>query len=883
MRVAYFSPLNPQRSGISDYSEELLPYLAENAEITLFVDGFQPSNRELLKSFGLVDYRRKPVRLDQLKEFDAVVYHIGNDHRFHAGIFDALRRHRGIVVFHDFALQDFFLGLARERKNPRLYLDEVEACQGEQDRRLAETSLLEGRPPTFLKRPTDFPLNARLARGAEGIIVHSEWSQTRFRQIAPGVPIARIPMPTKVIASSVQPPEAELNPSCRKIGIACFGLIIPGKGIDQILRVLSTLRTEYDFHFTLVGAENPYFDVRSLISAYRMTDRVTVTGHVSLEEFQRQIRSADIAINLRERTVGETSASLCRIMAAGVPVIVSNVGSFAELPDNAVIKIEHDHLADRMLRAFLQKLMQDPILRQRIGSNARQYVITEHDIKLSADRYLRFIRDVVRTRAQRSLLDSVTGELLEMGTNTTDTPLLQSLAAEIATLAPVAAFTTKGGHQNGRQAYDSTSKLPITREVVIDTGVEENIDVGSSNQRLSKIEGLDYKRAAIEYASKLDPERYHYLFTKPFYNLANKPPKHLGEGMDAETFRHFCDFANLAVALTLPAGKRILDVGCGSGWLSEFFARLGYDVTGIDISPELTEIATKRLSSLKYDADHQTPVRCRFLVHDVESGPLNETFDAVVCYDSLHHFEDERAVVKNLATMTAYGGVVFILEGDRPEEGSATEEELINVMRRYQTLESPFSRSYLRTLLDEQGLAVIGDYVSVNGLFERTAISGDCLRVSPPDVNYLLCKKVVLEPGRPASSVLTSLQASALQAELTIDQLPSEVESGSVLRFSLLIKNTGNGLWLVGPAERAGSVMLGLRLLDRAGLSVSERHGTPPLPHAIAAGESVKLRVELRMPSRPGEYTLKIDMVAQHVCWFEDNGSTPLVLPLQIV
>ena len=43
MKLAYFSPLNPQPSGMSDYSEELLPYLAADAEITLFVDGFAPA------------------------------------------------------------------------------------------------------------------------------------------------------------------------------------------------------------------------------------------------------------------------------------------------------------------------------------------------------------------------------------------------------------------------------------------------------------------------------------------------------------------------------------------------------------------------------------------------------------------------------------------------------------------------------------------------------------------------------------------------------------------------------------------------------------------------------------------------------------------------
>ena len=55
MKLAYFSPLGPQRSGISDYSEELLPHLAAGAEITLFVDGFHPLNRELTARFAVRD------------------------------------------------------------------------------------------------------------------------------------------------------------------------------------------------------------------------------------------------------------------------------------------------------------------------------------------------------------------------------------------------------------------------------------------------------------------------------------------------------------------------------------------------------------------------------------------------------------------------------------------------------------------------------------------------------------------------------------------------------------------------------------------------------------------------------------------------------------
>ena len=403
------------------------------------------------------------------------------------------------------------------------------------------------------------------------------------------------------------------------------------------------------------------------------------------------------------------------------------------------------------------------------------------------------------------------------------------------------------------------------------------------NGRLPKLDGVDYKRAAIEYVSMLDAERRHYLFTKPFYNLANKPTKHAGEGMDAETFRHFCDFANIAVTLALPAGSSILDVGCGSGWLSEYFARLGYIVKGIDISPELIQMSRERIARVPYDVDHETALRCTFEVHDIEHGTLDEQFDGVICYDSLHHFEDERVVMANLSALTAYAGSLFILEGDRPPPGSATEDELREVMGRYGTLESPFSRDYLRALLDEHGFAVVGDYVSVNGLFERDSLEGDRLRVTPPEVNYLLCKKIVAEKSRLASSVPDSRQPGLLRARFAaLATVAEQVAPGELLSIPISVENCGDTLWLTGQSVRAGIVMPAVRVFDQDGLLVTEFHGQPLLPHPVAPGETVRIKIEYRAPERSGSYRLKLDLVDQQVCWFEERGSETLSIQFEV-
>ncbi len=886
MKLAYFSPVNPQPSGISDYSEELLPYLAAHAEIELFVDGFRPSTQELLARFRWHDYRANPAILESLPECDAIIYHMGNDHRYHTGIARVMREHPGVVVFHDFALQDFFLGQARAEGDMRSYLDEIEICHGQRERATAEEYARRGATPPHAAAPLTFPLNAALARAAEGIIVHSEWGRARFAALVPTVPVAHINMPIKprlnqeLAGVAIRKAPEGAGAASRTTQLANFGLITPGKGIERVLRALSSLKPDHDFHYTLVGEPNSFFDVRALVRKYDIEDRVTITGHLSMEEFERRMAATDIALNLRERTVGETSASLCRIMAAGVTAIVSNVGAFSEFPDNAVVKIDQDQYADSLLEAYLCELIENTPLRQQIGRNARRHVLANHNIEKGAERYINFVREVIELRPRRHLINGVADELSHLGFRANDEKLLGGVASELALLAPAA--TLKG---NGLQseATHTTNRIASAPANSSDgNGHAASDPVAPKPGRLAKIEGLDYKRAAVEYPGMLDAERSYYLRTKPFYNLANKPVKHTGDGMDEETHRHFTDFANMAVTLALPAGASILDVGCGSGWLSEYFARLGYDVTGIDISDDLIQMARERLDRTPYKVDHETPLRCRFLTHDVETAPLAEKFDAVICYDSLHHFVDEHAVMSHLSAMVSRNGLLFILEGDKPEEGSATEEELVGVMREFSTLESPFDPEYLRSLVVAHGFKVIGDYVSANGLFERDTVEDGRVAIDPAQINYLLCKKVV-DGVSSGGDVRDSRAPGKLSASIElVDEFPVTVLPYSEVSVRLRIENTGDTVWLTGPAQRKGAVMLGVLLMDDAGSVLSERHGEPPLPRAIGAGEAAETVISFRAPVAPGSYRLKVDLVAQHVAWFEQQGSQPLLLPFDI-
>ena len=579
---------------------------------------------------------------------------------------------------------------------------------------------------------------------------------------------------------------------------------------ERGLRVLAKLKGHYLFHYYITGELDDMSAARELVRAYGMTERVTLTGNISPEEFSRQLAATDIALFLHERAESETANLLRRIMISGVPPIVFATGWCAALPNDSAVKIDQDEHMEALLSAYLERLITDAPLRERIGANARRYALA--------------------TAAAISYTSS------EPPAPAANTPEIDRLA---------------------------------------------RASTPSSNGRFKKLEGLDYKRGAIEYPRKLDAGHRYHLLTKPFYNLAIKLSKYEGEGIDADTHRHFCDFANMTATLPLPLGARILDVGCGSGWLCEYFARFGYDVTGIDISPELIEMARDRLHHVPYGVDQETPLRYRFLTHDIESAPLAESFDIIICYDSLHHFVDERAVLHHLAAMLDDGGYLFVLEGNLPPEGSETEKELRDTMQHYETLESPFSREYLMALLGEYGFAVVGDYISVNGLFERDSLQDErLLPIEPSAVNCLLCKKVAAHPH---GVIPDSRHPGLLRARLTRHgDWAERIAPGAPLQLRFEVENTGDTLWLASRAALKGRVRLGVKILNEAGVCVDEFHGQPPLVRALTPGEKVLLSLDHPAPRAPGTYILKIDLIDQDICWFEEKGSQPLTLSFQV-
>lgn len=100
------------------------------------------------------------------------------------------------------------------------------------------------------------------------------------------------------------------------------------------------------------------------------------------------------------------------------------------------------------------------------------------------------------------------------------------------------------------------------------------------------------------------------------------------------------------------AGASVLDAGCGGGFLSEEFARLGCRVAGVDLSRE--SIAAARAHAVREELD------VAYAAGDAGRLPFRDgSFDAACCCDVLEHVADPEGVIAEIARVLRPGGVFF--------------------------------------------------------------------------------------------------------------------------------------------------------------------------------------------------------------------------------
>ena len=92
------------------------------------------------------------------------------------------------------------------------------------------------------------------------------------------------------------------------------------------------------------------------------------------------------------------------------------------------------------------------------------------------------------------------------------------------------------------------------------------------------------------------------------------------------------------------------------------------------------------------------------------------------------------------------------------------------------------------------------------------------------------------------------------------------------------IRNTGDTLWLRGTSH--GHVQLGIQLFIPERALLIREFARTSLPSDVAPDQSVEVVITVTLPDTTGPCMLKLDLVDEGVCWFEDVGSRPVYISI---
>ncbi|MFO7913543.1 MAG: glycosyltransferase [Desulfotignum sp.] len=368
--LAVVSPLPPAPTGIADYTRALLPALARHYTVDVVTDQDQVADEWILSHCGI---RTPAWFMKNGDRYDRILYHLGNS-SFHYYMLELMAAHPGVVCLHDF-FTGHFIRFADSRA-PHAHILARALFHDLGYKALQEhCHILE--PESLPDYPCSFPLVEK----APGVIVHSCHAKTLARTWYPGLDDRcweQIPMVR-------EPPEpaASFSDGAKPCFYVCsFGMLGPTKCNHRLLNAWlgSSLAQDPDCHLVFVGEPRPGTYCRDLKKTIRRSgagERIRITGRVRPEEFITWLGRAGIAVQLRTRSRGETSAAVLDCMNYGLPVIVNDHGANSELPRNAVWMLP-DTFTDAELVTALETLKQDAGLQEGLGQKAAQTIAARH-------------------------------------------------------------------------------------------------------------------------------------------------------------------------------------------------------------------------------------------------------------------------------------------------------------------------------------------------------------------------------------------------------------------------------------------------------------------------------------------------------------------------
>lgn len=430
LKLAYVSPLPPVRSGIATYSAELLPALAEHYEIDVIVVQEEVTDDWVNQH---VPVRSITWFAENSASFDRVLYHFGNS-EFHQHMFELLKQIPGVVVLHDFYLSGMLHHMGATGYLPGVLEKSLFDSHGYAA--LIDKSNAKDVADVIWK----YPCSRFVFESSVGTIVHSANSMrlaTQWFGIG-GEDIAVIPHMREPVANpNQQAARGKLDLPDHGFVVCSFGLLGPSKLNHRLLKVWldSELSASPECVLVFVGENHGGGygqDIVSTISNHPNGRSVRITGWVDQDDFKSYLEAANVGVQLRALSRGETSGTVLDCMNYGLATIVNANGSMSDLDASAVWKLP-DEFSDDELSEALNTLWRDCGLRRKFGDKARSVIFDAHAPTACASEYYKCIEKFYEAPRFHELTNAIAE--IECANVTDDD--MAALAAAIAPSFPL--------------------------------------------------------------------------------------------------------------------------------------------------------------------------------------------------------------------------------------------------------------------------------------------------------------------------------------------------------------------------------------------------------------------------------------------------------------
>lgn len=509
-KLAFVSPLPPERTGIADYSAELLPELSLYYDIHIITPQDFVSDDWISKNCKMHDVE---WFVQNCEHFDRVLYHFGNS-PFHQHMFGLLEHKPGVIILHDFYLGGVMAYM--DATNPGMWSAELYRSHGYKAvAELAHSS-------DWSVQSLEYPSNSTVTKRALGVIVHSEASRRMAEKwLGEGeskewkvVPLGR----DGTLHTTKEVARKALGINSDAFVVCSFGLLDPTKQNHRLLKAWlnSPLSQDKKCQLIFVGENHggDYGnDLKQVIAKSGLGKRIHITGWTDGEAFQKYLAAADIGVQLRTSSRGEASASVLDCMKYSLATVVNAHGSMAELPDDSVCLLP-DEFDDGELQEALTMLWQNEAMRTALGARAREGVLTGHAPRVSARSYAYAI------------------EAFYSGAKASDSDLISKIGA-LEGPVPSDADLMRIAKAMSQNAIPSSKQLLVDVSALVNTELKTGVErvVGSILMQLLNCPPAGYRVEPV-YA---DANELGYRYARQFTLKFLKCPQGLLEDEPIET------------------------------------------------------------------------------------------------------------------------------------------------------------------------------------------------------------------------------------------------------------------------------------------------------------------------------------------------------------